>query len=80
MIVQNGTLSTAWPSRFNSAPAHGKGEVSPDGSVKLAIDGYTPTGRVLSGNMNGAWANDTITVTGSWNNSVPVSGTWTRVP
>jgi class 3 adenylate cyclase len=76
LTAEHGTLSVTWKSRFNDAPAHAKGTISPDGGVNLALDGYTPTGRVLSGGMKGSWADNKITVSGAWSNNVPVNATW----
>jgi class 3 adenylate cyclase len=78
VTVKNGALSTTWPSRFERAPAHGKGAISADGIVNIALDGFSSTGRVLSGDMAGNWVDNTISVTGAWNNHVPLSATWAR--
>ena len=44
MTVSHGTLSATWQSRFNNQASHAKGTISADGSVKIALDGYTPKG------------------------------------
>ena len=79
VTVQNGVLSTTWAGRFKNTPAHVNGAISADGSVSIALDGVSLTGRVLGGNMAGNWTDDTISVTGAWSNNVPVSATWKRV-
>jgi class 3 adenylate cyclase len=78
LTAQHGALSVAWKSRFNDAPAHAKGTISPDGAVNLALDGYSRTGRTLGGSMGGSWADNKITVSGAWSNNVPINATWTR--
>ena len=76
--VQNGTLSSTWMSRFNNNPAHAKGTIAADGSVTLALDGYTVNGQALVGNISGSWADNAISASGAWGNNVPVNATWTR--
>jgi len=76
--VQNGTLSSTWMSRFNNNPAHAKGTIAADGSVTLALDGYTPNGRALTGNISGSWTDNAITGTGAWANGAPLTANWTR--
>ncbi len=65
-------------SRFNNNPAHAKGAIVANGNVTLSLDGYTPNGRVLAGNMNGNWADNVITATGAWSNGAPLTANWTR--
>ena len=78
LTVQHGALSATWTSRFNNEPAHAKGTISADGTIKLALDGYTQNGRVLSGGINGSWTDNKITVSGAWSNNVPINATWSR--
>src|SRR3989442_2244955 len=42
LTVQRGALSATWTSRSNNEPAHAKGMISGDGSVKFALDGTRP--------------------------------------
>ena len=79
LTADHGALSVTWKSRFNDAPAHAKGTISPDGAVDLALDGYTQKGRVLGGGMKGSWADSKITVSGAWSNNVPINGTWSLI-
>jgi class 3 adenylate cyclase len=76
--VQSGTLSSTWMSRFNNNPAHAKGTIAADGTVTLALDGYTPNGRALTGNISGIWTDNAISATGSWTNGAPLTANWTR--
>ena len=76
--VQNGTLSSTWMSRFNNNPAHAKGTIAADGTVTLALDGYTPNGRALTGNISGSWTDNAIMATGFWTNGAPLTANWTR--
>jgi class 3 adenylate cyclase/cbb3-type cytochrome oxidase subunit 3 len=75
--VQHGALSATWITRFNSQRGHAKGAVSPDGAVSLTLDGYNPLGKALAGTASGKWANNKITVSGSWSNNVPIDASWT---
>jgi class 3 adenylate cyclase len=76
LTVQHGALSASWPTRYNNEPAHAKGTVSADGTVKLALDGYSQRGRPLTGTANGTLAGNKLTVSGYWSNSSPINGTW----
>jgi hypothetical protein len=76
LTVQHGALSATWPTRYNNEPAHVKGMIAADGTVKLALDGYTPTGRPITGSINGTLAGNNITVSGFWSNNAPINGTW----
>lgn len=77
LSVQRGALSAAWTSRFNNMPAHAKGVISPEGDTRLELDGYNPRGAAMTGTLKGSWANNKITVSGTWSNGVPVDATWT---
>lgn len=79
VTVQRGKLSATWTSRFNENPVHANGTIAPDGSVKLTIDGYHRDGRPLRATLVGSWASEKITVSGSWQNRVGISGNLTRV-
>ena len=76
--VQNGTLSSAWKSRYSENPSRADGTIAPDGTVTLRINGHTPKGAELAGNMRGNWTDNAISATGAWANGVPVTGNWTR--
>jgi len=76
LIVDRGSLSATWPTRFNNEPAHAKGSISADGSVRLTLDGYTQSGRALTGTMSGRLADGKISTSGSWSNRVPVDANW----
>ncbi|HZI83273.1 MAG TPA: adenylate/guanylate cyclase domain-containing protein, partial [Casimicrobiaceae bacterium] len=75
LTVQHGALSATWNTRFNNEPAHAKGEIAPDGSVKLALDGYSPKGRPLTADAKGSLVDNKLTVSGVWSNGAPISGT-----
>jgi class 3 adenylate cyclase len=76
LTAQNGALSATWTTRFNNQPAHAKGAIAADGSVKLALDGYNQRGRALSGDLTGTLVDNKLTVSGAWSNGVPINGTW----
>ena len=76
--VQNGTLSSTWRSRYSDNPSHAQGTIATDGTVTLALGGYTPKGASLGGKMSGNWADNAISATGAWANGVPVTGNWAR--
>ena len=76
VTVSHGALSATWPSRFNNEPSHAKGTISADGAVKIALDGYSPNGRALTGGMNGSASDNKITATGAWSNNAPINATW----
>ena len=76
LTVSHGTLSATWASRYNSQPAHANGTISPDGSVKLVLDGFSPMGRAMTGTMNGSYADNKIVASGAWNNNAPINVTW----
>ncbi|HXX85947.1 MAG TPA: adenylate/guanylate cyclase domain-containing protein [Casimicrobiaceae bacterium] len=80
VTVSHGALSATWPSRFNNQPAHAKGTIAPDGTVKIALDGWLANGRALTGDMTGSFADNKITATGAWSNSAPINATWTLTP
>lgn len=65
LSVSHGALSATWPSRFNNQPAHAKGTISADGTVKLALDGWLVSGRAVTGDMTGSFANNKITTSGA---------------
>ena len=76
--AQSGTLSSSWRTRFKDSFAHAKGTIAADGSVNLALDGYSATGRELVGKMNGNWADNTISASGNWSNGAPITVSLTR--
>jgi len=74
--VKHGSLSATWMTRFNNQPAHANGEISADGTVKLALDGYTPNGRVIRADATGTLVDNKLTFSGLWSNGAPITGTW----
>ncbi len=79
LTVQHGTLSAAWTSSFSTELARAKGTISPEGAVDLTLAGFNPkNGGPLPGSVSGRWANNAITVSGTWSNGAPINGTWTR--
>ena len=76
LTVSHGTLSSTWLSRFNNEPSHARGTVSGDGAVKIALNGYTQSGRPLTGGMSGSVADNKITASGTWSNNAPINATW----
>ena len=53
-----------------------KGTLAADGTVKLALDGYTSKGRAMAGEVTGTVVDNKLTVSGNWSNGTPVSATW----
>jgi class 3 adenylate cyclase len=81
VMVQHATISAAWPSNYSTDLARAKGTIAPDGAVEVAVAGFNPKdGGPLPGSARGRWANDTITVSGTWSNGAPISANWTRQP
>jgi len=76
LTVQHGTISASWLNRFNNQQSHANGSIASDGTVKLALDGYSMAGRVLTGTADGTLSGDKLTVAGHWSNNAPISGTW----
>lgn len=77
--VKHGALSTAWTTYCNQ-PVHGKGTISADGTVKIALDTYKQNGKPLSGDMNGTVVDNKIAVTGARRNGVPLTATFFLSP
>jgi hypothetical protein len=76
LTVSHRTLSATWAGRHKSLPAHVNGTIGADGPVKIALDGYSMTGRLLGGGMNGTFSDNKISASGGWSNHVPVNATW----
>ena len=49
-----------------------------DGRVETSVDTYNAKGRPISATLKGTWSDDTITVSGTWLNTLPARGSWTR--
>ena len=75
LVFQHGALSADWLNRANQ-PSHAKGTLAADGTVKLALDGYTSKGRAMAGEVTGTVVDNKLTVSGNWSNGTPVSATW----
>jgi hypothetical protein len=74
--VERDALSATWPSRFNREPAHAKGSIAADGSVSFTLDGYSQSGRALTGTMSGRIADGKLAASGAWSNRVPINANW----
>lgn len=77
--MEHGALSTAWTTYCNP-PVSGKGTISADGTVKIALDSYKANDKPLSGDMDGTVGGNTIAVTGAWRNGVPLTATFFLSP
>lgn len=76
LTVERDALSATWPSRFNREPAHAKGSIAADGSVSFTLDGYSQSGRALTGTMSGRIADGKLAASGAWSNRVPINANW----
>jgi class 3 adenylate cyclase len=79
--VQNGAATGKWRMRLVGKPAYAYATVAPEGTVKVALDGWKVSdGTPLSGAMNGRLVDKHIDVDGRWANGARVEGHWTRSP
>jgi len=78
--VRHGALSATWQTRFNNQSAHAIGEIAADGTVKVALDGYTPNGVSITADATGTLVNNKLTFSGIWTNGAPITGTWVLNP
>jgi len=76
LTVERDALSATWPSRFNREPAHAKGSIAADGSVSFTLDGYSQSGRALTGTMSGRIGDGKVAASGAWSNRVPINANW----
>ncbi len=74
--LQHGAVTAEWVNRISSQPSHAKGTMATDGTVKLAIDGFTSKGQALGGEVTGTVVDNKLTVSGNWSNGLPVHATW----
>jgi class 3 adenylate cyclase len=77
LVVRNGIAEGSWISRAGrgkTARAHGT--VAADGSVRLKLEAWTPSGDPVQANLIGRVVDGTITVSGRWDSGPPVSGEW----
>ena len=75
LAFQHGALSAQWVNRA-SQPSHARGTLAADGTVKLALDGYTSKGKAMAGEVTGTVVDNKLTVSGNWSNGTPVNATW----
>jgi len=81
MTVKQGTVSGSWFSKASGKHANFKGAVSPDGTMRLAVEAFNQKGKPISCVMTGTWSGETITTSGTWNhNGNPVKVVWMREP
>jgi class 3 adenylate cyclase len=76
--VKSGELKGSWLNQMSGRQVYAKGTIGADGHVESAVDTYNAKGRPMSATLKGAWSDDTITLSGTWLNTLPARGSWTR--
>jgi class 3 adenylate cyclase len=81
VTVKQGTVSGSLLAGGSGKRQYLKGTISPEGTVKIALEGFNRKGKPITGAMTGTWSNDTITTSGTWHhNGTQVKATWKREP
>ena len=78
LTVKSGALKGSWVNQFSGRQVYAKGTIAADGRVETSVDTYNAKGRPMSATLKGTWNNETITVNGTWLNTLPARGAWTR--
>ena len=78
LTVKSGELKGNWLNQMSGRQVYAKGMIGADGHVESSVDTYNAKGRPMSATLKGAWSDDTITVSGTWLNTLPARGSWTR--
>ena len=78
LTVKGGELKGSWHNQMSGRQVYAKGTIGADGRVETAVDTYNAKGRPMSATLKGAWSDDTISVSGTWLNTLPARGSWTR--
>ena len=77
--VSNGIAEGSWMGRLKKT-ARVNGTISADGSVRLNLSGWTPSGAPTEGALQGSLSYDRITAAGAWKTGGRVTGNWKRAP
>jgi len=77
--VSNGVAEGSWMGRLKKT-ARVNGTISADGSVRLNLSGWTPSGAPTEGTLQGSLSYDRITAAGAWKTGGRVTGNWKRAP
>jgi hypothetical protein len=80
LTSRQGALSATWTNRSGPAKAHAAGTIAADGSARLALDAFDAAGKPIKGTMTGQWANDALTLVGTWDDGTAASATLKRSP
>jgi len=78
--VERGALLASWISGNMGKPAYARGKISPQGTVEVTLEAFTPKGDPASGLMTGTWSDNEISASGAWNGGLRVNARWTRAP
>jgi class 3 adenylate cyclase len=76
--VERGALLSTWVSGNTGKPAYARGKISPQGTVEITLEGFTPKGDPAAGIMTGTWSDNEISASGAWNGGLRVNARWTR--
>jgi hypothetical protein len=79
LAVRNGIAEGSWIHPTQKS-AWAKGAVAADGSVKLSLESWTPSGTPMEAILHGRIVDGAITASGQWRNGVGVAGDWKRTP
>jgi class 3 adenylate cyclase len=79
VAVQDGKLTTNWPSKYSTEPTRAKGAIGPDGRAGLIVAGFWPDGRPNHATLSGNGAGDTITMSGHWRSGIELTANLTRI-
>jgi hypothetical protein len=78
LTVKGGEFKGSWHNQMSGRQVYAKGTIGADGRVETSVDTYNAKGRPMSATLKGVWSDDTITVSGTWLNTLPARGSWTR--
>jgi class 3 adenylate cyclase len=79
LAVRDGLAEGSWISKSQKT-AKARGTVAADGSIRLKLSGWTPSGAPAEANLVGRIADGAITASGKWGDGTAVSGNWKRTP
>jgi hypothetical protein len=76
--VERGAVLSTWISANAGKPAYARGKISPQGTVEITLEGFTPKGDPAAGIMTGTWSDNEISASGAWNGGLRINARWTR--
>ena len=76
--VERGALLASWISGNMGKPAYARGKISPQRTVEVTLEAFTPKGDPASGLMIGTWSDNEINASGAWNGGLRVNARRTR--